>query len=1077
MDILNHVVTAVNLAGNKVHFVELELHQEYNQHHHCIITIDYEELDSKWLTNPVKLLKLIGESVIVEMKHSVTGEPNLFDGIIRNVTFSGKHGTQNYAVIQAAGETIRLEDKPTMYSFLNKTLYEIVKETVEKLGNGAEIVIKPRYNEPIEYMAMYEESVFDFLNRLSYLYGENFFYDGTTIYFGTDNLPQISYPVMYDAEMTEYKLQSNLLPSMFSKYKFLYYDDEERSKPTKEKLPDATGYLSVLFEKSKETYSGKSNSPLYPNVNYSHTIQKMAEIEQLRDVSDMLVLNGSTYTCKVGIGRTIEVDFPKSMEIDTTAGNFLVTQVSHYVNQKGEYYNQFSATRAALEYVSVHNKVRHPKASSERAIVVNNLDPDGLGRIMVQFQWQKDIHQTTKWIRVQSPSAGGTDKVMKNRGIVFIPEIGDEVMVNYENNDPSLPYCSGSMYSVKTGEGGGNANASKSITTRSGIRIDFNDNIGSLHIEDPSGNTWDMDGNGNIKVFSPQNIHLSAGNNIHLSAANDLTMSIGNDLTTTVGNRALFNIMQSMQINTNTMRQLITQSYYLQSNKSLFKIEDEVKIEGKEAYFSGAQKLFLHSDTLATLNSKGIASMKGDTKNTFDNVGEVYEAAANEITAKVIVHFRPKADWKGDFGFDWMRLSDTNWMGGSPMFGDSKPYKDIVGIQYDDNAKTIVSTNINTYTTHFKPDDTIYNNLKTKYDPHTIPWKIKKDTSGTEMTDASGNKIPEDYFTSWISLYPFQTVEVRLCIEVVEDVDEIKLISNSNSIVPSKKELGAFAVGKHEVIIKIECTGELSADTSILVESYKKDAAGTLQLMGKSGKLNIWSNDASKQKSRKVVFISVVADASKPKIDTSDEKTRVNQYLNQALIELAPNSNRIELPIATNPDFTNTFLDAASGKVKRNNGLTGTTIKHLIDMLKAALKTQEGDTYDDYFKAFYFNREGIDSSGYSRFGSDFVVVFEKSNDQTASHEFLHSLNLPHTFSNKQASSYAFCTYEYNQTDNLMDYSHHTSKNGRKSLYYWQWEEANAACPDLAPPRYPKLEPEHLLATPANPVNPPKIPKK
>jgi len=33
----------------------------------------------------------------------------------------------------------------------------------------------------------------------------------------------------------------------------------------------------------------------------------------------------------------------------------------------------------------------------------------------------------------------------------------------------------------------------KSIITRSGIQVVFNDDQKSLHIEDPSGNTWDMD--------------------------------------------------------------------------------------------------------------------------------------------------------------------------------------------------------------------------------------------------------------------------------------------------------------------------------------------------------------------------------------------------------------------------------------------------------------------------------------------------------------------------------------------------------------------------------------------------------
>ncbi len=50
----------------------------------------------------------------------------------------------------------------------------------------------------------------------------------------------------------------------------------------------------------------------------------------------------------------------------------------------------------------------------------------------------------TSWIRVMRPDGGGgRDGVETNRGFVFIPEVGDHVLVGFRHNDPNRPYVMG----------------------------------------------------------------------------------------------------------------------------------------------------------------------------------------------------------------------------------------------------------------------------------------------------------------------------------------------------------------------------------------------------------------------------------------------------------------------------------------------------------------------------------------------------------------------------------------------------------------------------------------------------------
>ncbi|WP_192501877.1 phage baseplate assembly protein V [Flavobacterium sp. PL002] len=129
------------------------------------------------------------------------------------------------------------------------------------------------------------------------------------------------------------------------------------------------------------------------------------------------------------------------------------------------------------------------------------------------------------------------------KGFYFIPEIGEEVLVGFEGNNAQNPYVLGSQYngSESSGYADGENNL-KAIHTRSGTKIAFNDSEGSILIEDPSGNTWMMDGQGNISVNAPNtfsinatDINLTASKNISTSAGMNIVESAGGDKTTMVG--------------------------------------------------------------------------------------------------------------------------------------------------------------------------------------------------------------------------------------------------------------------------------------------------------------------------------------------------------------------------------------------------------------------------------------------------------------------------------------------------------------------------------------------------------------
>lgn len=112
-------------------------------------------------------------------------------------------------------------------------------------------------------------------------------------------------------------------------------------------------------------------------------------------------------------------------------------------------------------------------------IVTNNKDPDKLGRVKVKFPWLSDADESF-WARMATPMAGN------QRGIYFLPEVDDEVLVAFDQGDLRFPYVMGAVWNGKdkppvTNDDG--KNNIRLITSRSGHVIRLNDENGKETIE------------------------------------------------------------------------------------------------------------------------------------------------------------------------------------------------------------------------------------------------------------------------------------------------------------------------------------------------------------------------------------------------------------------------------------------------------------------------------------------------------------------------------------------------------------------------------------------------------------------
>lgn len=157
------------------------------------------------------------------------------------------------------------------------------------------------------------------------------------------------------------------------------------------------------------------------------------------------------------------------------------------------------------------------------AIVTQNNDPEGLGRLKVKLPWLTDDSETD-WVRMVSFMVG------KEFGAVFMPEVNDEVLVAFEQGDVNHPIVIGALWNMEDAPPETNAdgkNHTKILKMRSGHVISFNDDSdgGKAHLEikSSSGHTILLDDeSGNEKVTIKDK---SEENLISLDAASN-TISI-----------------------------------------------------------------------------------------------------------------------------------------------------------------------------------------------------------------------------------------------------------------------------------------------------------------------------------------------------------------------------------------------------------------------------------------------------------------------------------------------------------------------------------------------------------------------
>lgn len=201
------------------------------------------------------------------------------------------------------------------------------------------------------------------------------------------------------------------------------------------------------------------------------------------------------------------------------SGRYLVTQAVHVLdNRSGGYRTQFivsgSQAQTLLDLVRPAGMDGTSREWIALGVVTDNRDPDAMGRVKVQLPWLGDNIEST-WARTASPMAGD------ERGLLYLPEVGDEVLVGFEHGDVHRPYILGSLWNGqeqppradKDPVDASGKVVQRLIKTRAGhvILLDDTDGGGGITIQDRAGNKIVLETASNaLKITVQGNLEIEA---------------------------------------------------------------------------------------------------------------------------------------------------------------------------------------------------------------------------------------------------------------------------------------------------------------------------------------------------------------------------------------------------------------------------------------------------------------------------------------------------------------------------------------------------------------------------------------
>ncbi|MBO3746870.1 VgrG-related protein [Streptosporangiaceae bacterium NEAU-GS5] len=215
------------------------------------------------------------------------------------------------------------------------------------------------------------------------------------------------------------------------------------------------------------------------------------------------------------------------------AGQYTLTSTRHVFSPDTGYSTAFTVSgRQDRSLYGLTTRAQGVAHGLVPAVVSNIKDPLDMGRVALTFPWLSGEF-TSGWARVAQQGAG------KDRGLVILPEVGDEVLVGFENGDFDSPYVLGGLFngtdtlpsaSTSLVDGTSGQVGVRAFVSRKGHRLELVEEQGQvlLSTSDSQVTVTLDEKSGKVIIKAPQGVTVDAGTGqLELKATMGISIDAG----------------------------------------------------------------------------------------------------------------------------------------------------------------------------------------------------------------------------------------------------------------------------------------------------------------------------------------------------------------------------------------------------------------------------------------------------------------------------------------------------------------------------------------------------------------------
>lgn len=459
---LPHVQIGDDLLDDAL-LASVQITQELNQHWRCAIVCRQTE------DKQIPVEDFLGKSIDIKTTDDQGVEYTHFSGFVHDVGLNLEiHGSFT-AQLHAISSSYVMDVSPLKQYYAEQTISAIASTLAGRADLAVSVNTADR--KALNYV-QHGETDFSFLHRLvddhcAWMRPKK---DGIEIFDSFQSGSTVEW--RGEGDLTDFHVRGALAPTSFNG---THYDHHARQSNSFEKVSSPPEFYDSAQRLTSAVQSASKMLPagFEPGRSRAKTLsdyQTQLEDESERSIGGSIIGTGHSRNQTLTAGNTIQINGDLSVE-----GTYGLIKVEHRWEQRG-YLNSFTCTP--------WKKYRNPQPPAMQtwngvvsAHVVDHNDPKNMGRLRIQYIWQGE--GSTHWARMSTPSAG------KDRGFMFMPEIGDEVAVAFEDGDPERPIIMNSLWNGEHQAPRYNfrgediaANDVKRLVTKAGNRIQLSDKTG-----------------------------------------------------------------------------------------------------------------------------------------------------------------------------------------------------------------------------------------------------------------------------------------------------------------------------------------------------------------------------------------------------------------------------------------------------------------------------------------------------------------------------------------------------------------------------------------------------------------------